>query len=69
MASVCPHCGTRIGKTQGLCSTCHIGIAKYPDQNQVIIDAYVARGLEQMDAYLERRAEFATWLTNRKENA
>jgi hypothetical protein len=59
---VCPYCGTKIGRTQGLCSTCHIGVVQYPEQNQVIIDAYVAAGLVELGAWLERHADFNDWL-------
>lgn len=64
MVKRCPYCGTGIGATQGLCSTCHIGIAKYPEQNEVIIEAYVAAGLADLEVSLEHHAEFQTWLIN-----
>ncbi len=64
MARRCAHCGTKVGEKQRLCTTCHMGIDKYPDQNQVIIDAYLAAGLLELGDYLERRNAFTTWLIN-----
>lgn len=61
-ARPCAYCGTLIGRDQGLCSTCLLGVSKYPAQNDVIIRAWVAAGLEQLAAYLERDAAFKTWL-------
>ncbi len=64
MQKRCPYCATKIADTQGLCSTCHTGIVKYPDQNQVIITAYVLAGFADLDHFLDRHNEFTSWLIN-----
>jgi hypothetical protein len=45
-----------------LCDTCKLGLEKYPDENPPIVAAYVCTGLEELEAYLGRWAEFEVWL-------
>lgn len=48
----CAYCGTTIGVRHGLCAICLLGLIRYPDENQVIFDAYVADGLSELEAML-----------------
>ncbi len=54
----CAYCSKASGE-EDLCDTCLQGIVRYPEQNQVIFDAYLKRGVAQFDHLLERHAEFA----------
>jgi hypothetical protein len=56
----CAYCGTRT--STDLCASCGLGIAKYPEQNPPILDAYIARGMQQIEASLRHHAEFDVWL-------
>ncbi len=59
-----PECGTKIGRTQGLCSTHNIDIAKYANENPTYVAAYVAAGLAELATYLDHQAAFTNWLIN-----
>jgi hypothetical protein len=62
--AVCSWCGR---PAEGrLCQTCKLGLEKYPDQNPPIVAAYVGQGLTELEAYLVRWAEFASWLEARQ---
>lgn len=62
MARRCAYCDTKIGEVQRLCSTCNMGIAKYPEQNAVIVDAYLDAGFAELAAFLEHHADFHAWI-------
>ncbi len=59
----CAYCAKPTQDGAGLCETCLLGITKYPDQNAVIVTAYVRRGIAQIDHVLEGHAKFQRWLT------
>ena len=48
------------------CETCKLGLEKYPDQNPPIVAAYVGQGVTELETYLARWAEFASWLEARQ---
>lgn len=52
-------CQTLIGGEMVLCSSCSLGLSKYIDENDVIVQRYFARGLADMEPFLARHAEFA----------
>lgn len=59
----CAYCG--MATSADLCGTCAIGVTSaYYESNSVIVEAYVKRGLEQLDAYRAHHADFETWLLN-----
>ena len=59
----CLHCGNRVGASQVLCSTCKLGVDKYPDQNPPIVTVYVQNGLAELEHLLSAHADFDAWLT------
>ncbi len=60
----CCHCGNRA--TAQLCTTCLLGITRYPDQNAVIFAAYVDLGLDELARCLELHTAFDLFLTRRR---
>lgn len=59
--SFCAYCSAAVTSGADLCETCLLGITKYPEQNAVIVRAYVERGFFQMEHYLGRWAQFRRW--------
>lgn len=45
-----------------LCETCLLGLEKYPEQNPPIVEAYVGRGMRQLEHILACHAGFQRWL-------
>lgn len=66
-AAACPHCGTLIARDQGLCSTCMLGAVRYPEQNEIIIRAWIDAGHSHLEAFLTHHANFDRWLQLHKE--
>ncbi len=66
MRRCCVHCGNTVGETQRLCTTCKLGVTKYPEQNAVILAAYVGAGMVELDTFMEHHAAFAAYLDGRK---
>ena len=64
LTETCSWCGR---PAEGrLCETCKLGLEKYPDQNPPIVAAYVGQGVTELETYLARWAEFASWLEARQ---
>lgn len=59
--SRCAYCAT---VTSGdLCGTCAVGLTSaYYECNSVIVVAYAAHGIAQIEESLARHAEFEAWL-------
>lgn len=57
----CPYCGTPV--SQEGCESCVTAMAKYWEQNQVIVDAYINAMVAEIYTFLAPRARFADWLS------
>ncbi len=59
----CVYCSKEAIPGFSLCEVCLLGLATYPDQNEVIFRAYFDFGHAEIAATLKDHAAFQCWLT------